>query len=76
MIIEGSYKFLKFFYLKINTKNSLGVVMYILLSGLPPFMGSNKTNLFENIMTCNFNFKASQWQYISKEAKELITKLI
>ena len=55
---------------------SLGVLMYVLLSGRAPFMGDNKKSVFKKIEKVEFNFKAEEWQPISEEAKDLIRKLI
>lgn len=70
---------------------SLGVMMYILLCGYPPFSGSCgqncgwaqggacdlcQLNLFNNIQDGRYEFHAREWQDISGEAKDLIQKLL
>merc|ERR1712227_167300 len=70
---------------------SLGVMMYILLCGYPPFSGycgskcgwneggfcdECQRNLFDNIKDGDFDFPESEWSSISVEAKDLITKLL
>jgi len=70
---------------------SLGVMMYILLCGYPPFSGCCgaecgwaeggdcqfcQLDLFHNIQKGNFNFKEEDWATISCDAKDLITKLL
>jgi len=70
---------------------SLGVMMYILLSGHPPFSGSCgekcgwaeggecqycQLNLFYNIQKGKFQFQEKEWENISSEAKDLISKLL
>jgi len=70
---------------------SLGVILYILLSGSPPFSGNCgekcawkdggdckfcQLDLFSNILQGNFNFEQTEWENISNEAKDLIQKLL
>ena len=55
---------------------SLGVILYILLSGLPPFVGTDKQEIFREIFKGNYNFNSSCWKGISKEAKDLVQKLL
>jgi len=70
---------------------SLGVMLYILLCGYPPFSGNCgeecgwnqgeacddcQANLFDNIQDGRFEFHASEWSHISQGAKDLIKKLL
>jgi MAP kinase interacting serine/threonine kinase len=70
---------------------SLGVMMYILLSGYPPFSGSCgrdcawaaggqcddcQMNLFTNIQQGKFEFHPKEWTRISPQAKDLIKRLL
>ncbi|XP_027031916.2 MAP kinase-interacting serine/threonine-protein kinase 2-like isoform X1 [Tachysurus fulvidraco] len=70
---------------------SLGVVLYILLSGSPPFTGHCGTGcgwdqgepchqcqimLFENIQEGKYEFPEKDWAHISAEAKDLVCKLL
>jgi len=70
---------------------SLGVMMYILLCGYPPFSGSCgnacgwaqggacdlcQLNLFNNIQDGKYEFHQREWADISAEAKDLIQKLL
>ena len=70
---------------------SLGVMMYILLCGYPPFSGSCgekcgwadggecnfcQLNLFYNIQKGKFQFPKKDWSKISPQAKDLIAKLL
>jgi len=55
---------------------SLGVIMYILLSGRVPFNGSSEKKIFKAIMEGSFTFPSPLWDKISKEAKDLITKML
>lgn len=40
---------------------SVGVVLFILLSGTPPFYDEDNFALFEKIKQCQFNFNAPSW---------------
>ena len=55
---------------------SLGVVLFILLSGVPPFFDEDNFELFEKIKKCEYNFKATGWKNVSKEAKDFVSKLL
>jgi len=55
---------------------SLGVVMYIMLSGAPPFYHEDTFELFEIIASGKFNFEDDTWNEVSKEAKDLISRLL
>ncbi|NXG66853.1 MKNK2 kinase, partial [Hemiprocne comata] len=50
---------------------SLGVILYILLSGYPPF-----NMLFESIQEGKYEFPDKDWAHISFGAKDLISKLL
>ncbi|CAI2367388.1 unnamed protein product [Moneuplotes crassus] len=51
---------------------SLGVIMYILLSGYLPFHGSNLAEICESIIEKEPNFDRDCWKNISNEAIDLI----
>jgi len=55
---------------------SLGVVLYVLLSGFPPFSGDNDLEIMKAVKKAEYNFDSSEWDNVSKEAKNLITKLL
>lgn len=57
---------------------SLGVITYILLCGFPPFHddGNNLKNLYKQIRAGKYSFPAKYWDNISKEAKDLIRKML
>jgi len=56
----------------------IGIIMYILLCGYPPFFddGENMAALFEQIMSGSFEFADPYWTDISSEAKDLIEHLL
>lgn len=54
----------------------MGVVMFILLSGTPPFYHEDNFELFEIIKKGKYDFKAYAWRDVSDEAKDLISHLL
>lgn len=55
---------------------SMGVVMYIMLSGKPPFGGRSNKEIIDTVLKGNYSFNSSVWNGISKLAKDLIAKLL
>lgn len=55
---------------------SCGVLMYMMLSGVPPFYGATRKEVMQKISKGKFTFKSKVWSIISKEAKELIEKML
>ena len=51
---------------------SAGVILYILLSGDPPFNGENDSVIYSKIVKMNLTFPDNKWRYISKEARDLL----
>ena len=55
---------------------SCGVLMYILLSGEPPFKGDNEEEIFKKIKKCDYNFNPEPFKNVSKNCIDLIKKLL
>lgn len=59
---------------------SLGVIMYILLCGFPPFYSNHglaiSPGMKKRIRMGQFNFPNPEWQNVSKDAKELISGML
>lgn len=55
---------------------SLGVVMYLLLAGEPPFYGKDSKEVFAKITKAEYSLEGNVWSQISLEAKDLIRKLL
>lgn len=59
---------------------SMGVIMYILLCGYPPFYsmggGAISAGMKTKIKAGEYQFPASEWKHISQEAKTLIERML
>ena len=55
---------------------SLGVVLYILLSGVPPFWGSNEEAIFKMTLCAQLDLSSKPWQQVSGAAKDLLRRLL
>ncbi|XP_045697598.1 myosin light chain kinase family member 4 isoform X2 [Phyllostomus hastatus] len=55
---------------------SVGVIAYMLLSGLSPFLGDNDAETLNNILACRWDLEEEEFQNISEEAKEFLSKLL
>merc|ERR1719181_2095859 len=55
---------------------SVGVILYILLCGFPPFYEEELPALFDQILHARYDFPSPWWDNISKDAKDLVTKLL
>ncbi|EGG15187.1 protein kinase 1 [Cavenderia fasciculata] len=55
---------------------SIGVILYILLCGFPPFGDPSDVNFFDRVKRGGFSFPSPYWDEISEDAKDLIKKLI
>jgi calcium/calmodulin-dependent protein kinase I len=54
----------------------IGVIMYILLCGFPPFYGEDDDEIYDKICEGYFEYPSPYWDDISEEAKDLIDKLL
>ncbi|KAK1443235.1 serine/threonine-protein kinase [Babesia gibsoni] len=55
---------------------SIGVILYILLCGFPPFNGANETEIIKKVQTGKYSFDMPQWRKVSESAKDLIRRMI
>jgi len=55
---------------------SVGVIIYILLSGYPPFYDESPPKIFKKITEAKYDFDDPVWDDISDLAKDLIRKLL
>ena len=51
---------------------SCGVILYILLSGTPPFNGKNDKEIMEKVLKGKYDFNKKIFLKISNSAKNLI----
>ncbi|KAA8515504.1 hypothetical protein F0562_018885 [Nyssa sinensis] len=55
---------------------SAGVILYILLSGVPPFWAENEKGIFDAILQGDIDFDSQPWPSISNSAKDLVQKML
>merc|ERR1712228_747178 len=57
---------------------SLGVIIYMLLCGFPPFFDAqgNQKRLYKLIKLGKYRFPTPYWDYVSEQAKDLIKNLL
>nr|QCQ29250.1 calcium-dependent protein kinase [Camellia fraterna] len=55
---------------------SAGVIVYILLSGVPPFWAETEQGIFEQVLHGDLDFESDPWPSISDSAKDLVRKML
>jgi serine/threonine protein kinase len=55
---------------------SIGVILYILLSGQFPFEGNTNTSILRNVVKGDFNITHGMWKQTSGPAKDLIKRML
>jgi calcium/calmodulin-dependent protein kinase I len=55
---------------------SVGVIVYVLLCGFPPFYGENDAQMFKKIKAGSYKFLSPYWDPISADAKDFVSKLL
>ncbi|KAL6524322.1 Calcium-dependent protein kinase 17 [Orobanche gracilis] len=55
---------------------SIGVMLYILLSGVPPFWAESENGIFNAILRGHIDFSSDPWPSISNGAKDLVRKML
>ena len=55
---------------------SVGVILYIMLCGYPPFYGSSDALVFKSILQDDLVFEGEAWTTVSSEAKHIIQLLL
>ncbi|KAG6788265.1 hypothetical protein POTOM_004327 [Populus tomentosa] len=55
---------------------SAGVILYILLSGVPPFWGETEQAIFDSILRGHIDFSSAPWPSISSSAKDLVKQML
>ncbi|KAI3692670.1 hypothetical protein L6452_32491 [Arctium lappa] len=55
---------------------SIGVMLYILLCGVPPFWAESEHGIFNAILRGHVDFTSDPWPSISPQAKDLVRKML
>ncbi|XP_074282019.1 calcium-dependent protein kinase 20 [Silene latifolia] len=55
---------------------SAGVIIYILLSGVPPFWDESEQGIFEQVLKGDLDFISEPWPSISDSAKDLVKRML
>ncbi|KAG5011253.1 hypothetical protein AAZX31_07G241700 [Glycine max] len=55
---------------------SAGIILYILLSGVPPFWAETEKGIFNAILEGEIDFVSEPWPSISDSAKDLVRKML
>ncbi|GAB2215579.1 hypothetical protein Droror1_Dr00019967 [Drosera rotundifolia] len=55
---------------------SAGIMLYILLSGVPPFWAETEKGIFDAILQGHIDFESNPWPSISSSAKDLVRKML
>ncbi|CAH1429991.1 unnamed protein product [Lactuca virosa] len=55
---------------------SAGVILYMLLTGVPPFYGEDEKEIFRAVMKADPDMENHPWPSISKNAKKLVKKML
>uniref|UniRef100_H3AD84 Protein kinase domain-containing protein n=1 Tax=Latimeria chalumnae TaxID=7897 RepID=H3AD84_LATCH len=55
---------------------SVGIIVYMLLSGLSPFLGGSDTETMNNILCCDWSFEEESFGKVSRDAKDFVKSLL
>ncbi|CAL4896465.1 unnamed protein product [Urochloa decumbens] len=55
---------------------SAGVILYILLCGVPPFWAETDEGIAQAIIRSNIDFEREPWSKVSENAKDLVRKML
>jgi calcium-dependent protein kinase len=55
---------------------SIGVILYILLCGYPPFNGANDKQIIDAVLKGKYTLDEPEWDDISADAKDLVRKML
>ncbi|KAM5550639.1 calcium-dependent protein kinase 1 [Rosa sericea] len=55
---------------------SAGVILYILLSGVPPFWAETEQGIFDQVLQGELDFSSEPWPSISDGAKDLVRRML
>jgi calcium-dependent protein kinase len=55
---------------------SCGVILYILLSGHPPFVGRNDREVLQKVKSHRIDYSSGAFKHVSKEAIHLLKRML
>jgi calcium-dependent protein kinase len=55
---------------------SIGVILYILLSGRPPFDGNDDKEIIKKVRIGHYDLTSPEFQYVTKEALDILKKML
>ena len=55
---------------------SAGVILYILLAGVPPFWAQSEQAIFDEVLKGKYDLKSDPWGKISEGAKDVVRKML
>ncbi|GAB0086378.1 hypothetical protein DMENIID0001_004290 [Sergentomyia squamirostris] len=55
---------------------AVGVLSYVLLSGLSPFAGDTDVETLKNVKACDWDFDEDSFKHVSEEARDFIRRLL
>ncbi|CAD8141750.1 unnamed protein product [Paramecium pentaurelia] len=55
---------------------SLGVILYVLLCGYPPFFGHSEGEVLAKVRKGTYQFDSNDWSRVSMQAKDLIRRML
>lgn len=55
---------------------SIGVILYIMLCGYPPFRGESDQEILLRVKKGKYEFDGEEWDNISADAKDIVTKCL
>ena len=55
---------------------SVGVILYILLSGTPPWAGKKEETIMKNVLTGKVEMEGREWRNVSQFAKDLVLRML
>lgn len=55
---------------------SVGVIMYILLSGEPPFHGESPSQIMKKVRNGEYSMEQNTWRFITSSGKDMVKRLM
>lgn len=55
---------------------SIGVILYIMICGRPPFDGRNENEILQNVKGGSYDLSSKDWMATSPEVRDFVSKLM